>query len=139
MDIIVLIGRIMFVAVFLSSAYAHFAHRKMMAPFAASKGVPAAMAATIAGGVLLAAGGISVLLGIWADLGALLLFIFLVPTAVMIHSFWKETDQQAKMNESIQFNKDIGLAGAALMLFALFSFAGDDLGLTLTGPLFNLK
>lgn len=139
MDVIVLIGRIMFVVVFLSSALGHFAQRKMMASFAQSKGVPAAMAATLAGGVLLAAGGIMVLLGIWADLGALLLFIFLVPTAVMMHAFWKEKDHEAKMMESIQFNKDIGLAGAALMLFAFFAYAGDDLGLTLTGPLFSLK
>jgi len=139
MDVIVLIGRILFVFVFLSSGYAHFAQRKMMASFAASKGVPFAMPATLAGGVLLLAGGIMVLLGLWADLGALLLFIFLVPTAVMMHSFWKETDAQAKMMETVQFSKDMGLAGASLMLFAFFSYVGDDLGLTLTGPLFNLK
>ncbi|HZM75731.1 MAG TPA: DoxX family protein [Candidatus Limnocylindrales bacterium] len=139
MDVIVLIGRILFVYVFLTSGYAHFAQRKMMAPYAASKGVPAAMPATIAGGVLLVAGGLSVLLGIWPDLGALLLFIFLAPTAVMMHSFWKETDAQAKMMETVQFGKDLGLAGASLMLFAFFSFAGDDLGLTITGPLFHLK
>jgi putative oxidoreductase len=139
MDIIVLIGRILFVFVFLTSAYAHFAKRNMMAPYAASKGVPAPMAATLAGGVLLLAGGVSVLLGIWADLGSLLLAIFLLPTAVLMHAFWKETDPQAKMNEMTQFSKDLGLGGAALMLFAFFSFAGDDLGLTITGPLFNLR
>jgi putative oxidoreductase len=43
------------------------------------------------------------------------------------------------MNETIQFGKDLGLAGASLMLFGLFSIAGDDLGLTITGPLFQLK
>lgn len=139
MDIIVLIGRILFVYVFLTSGYSHFANRKMMAPYAASKGVPQAMPATIAGGVLLAAGGLMVLLGIWADLGALLLFIFLAPTAVLMHSFWKETDPQAKMMETVQFSKDLGLAGASLMLFAFFSFVGSDLGLTITGPLFHLK
>ncbi len=139
MDVIVLIGRILFVYVFLTSGYAHFANRKMMAPYAASKGVPAAMPATIAGGVLLVAGGLSVLLGIWPDLGSLLLFIFLAPTAVLMHSFWKETDPQAKMTETVQFGKDLGLAGASLMLFAFFSFAGDDLGLTITGPPFHLK
>jgi putative oxidoreductase len=139
MDVIVLIGRILFVYVFLTSGYAHFANRKMMAPFAASKGVPAPMPATIAGGVLLVLGGLSVLLGIWADLGSLLLFIFLAPTAVLMHAFWKETDAQSKMNETVQFSKDLGLAGASLMLFAFFSFAGDDLGLTITGPLFHLK
>jgi putative oxidoreductase len=139
MDIIVLVGRILFAFLFLTSGYAHFAQRGMMAPYAASKGVPAAMAAVLAGGVLLVAGGLSVLFGVWADLGALLLVVFLVPTAVMMHGFWRETDPQARQMETIQFSKDTALAGASLMLFAFFSFAGDDLGLTITGPLFDIR
>jgi uncharacterized membrane protein YphA (DoxX/SURF4 family) len=139
MDIVVLIGRILFAFLFLTSGFAHFSKRQMMAPYAAAKGVPASMAAVLAGGVLLLAGGVSVLLGIWADLGALLLVIFLVPTAVMMHGFWKETDPQARMTELTQFSKDTALAGAALMLFAFFSHTGDGLGLTITGPLFHLR
>jgi uncharacterized membrane protein YphA (DoxX/SURF4 family) len=138
MDIIVLIGRILFSYLMLTSAYGHFAQRKSMAGYAGSKGVPAPMAGVLAGGVLLAAGGLMVLLGIWADLGALLLAIFLLPTAVLIHGFWKEKDPQSRMMETVQFGKDTALAGASLMLFALFSFAGDNLGLTITGPLFHL-
>ena len=139
MDIIVLIGRILFAYLMLTSAYAHFGQRKAMAGYAGSKGVPAPMAGVLAGGVLLAAGGLMVLLGIWADLGALLLVVFLLPTAVLIHGFWKEKDPQARMMETVQFGKDVALGGASLMLFALFSFAGDNLGLTITGPLFHLS
>jgi putative oxidoreductase len=138
-DIIVLIGRILFAFLFLTSGYAHFAQRKAMSQYAAARGVPMAMPAVLAGGVLLVAGGIMVLLGIWADLGALLLVIFLLPTAVLMHGFWKDTDPQARQTEITQFSKDTALAGASLMLFALFSFAGDDLGLTITGPLFNIS
>jgi uncharacterized membrane protein YphA (DoxX/SURF4 family) len=139
MDIIVLVGRILFAFLFLTSGFAHFTKRQMMAPYAASRGVPAPMLAVLAGGVLLLAGSVSVLLGIWADLGALLLVVFLVPTAVLMHGFWKETDPQARMTEMTQFSKDTALAGAALMLFAFFSHAGDSLGLTITGPLFHLR
>jgi putative oxidoreductase len=138
MDILVLIGRILFAALFIGSGYNHFANSKAMAGYAAAKGVPAALAATYAGGVLLLAGGVSVLFGIWADLGALLLVIFLVPTAVTMHAFWREQGQE-RMMDMIQFQKDTALAGAALMLFALFSFVGDALGLTITGPLFNIS
>jgi len=139
MDIIVLVGRILFAYLFLTSGVAHFAKRQMMAGYAASKGVPAPMAAVLGGGVLLLAGSLSVLLGVWADLGALLLVVFLVPTAVLMHGFWRERDPQARMNETTQFSKDIALAGASLMLFAFFSFTGDDLGLTITGPLFHIR
>jgi len=136
MDILVLIGRILFAALFLQSAVAHFTQTKPMSQYAASKGVPAAYAATFAGGIPLALGGVSVLLGIWADLGSLLLVVFLVPTAIYMHGFWRETGD-GRMNEMVQFNKDIALAGAALAMAGLFAIAGDDLGLTITGPLFG--
>jgi putative oxidoreductase len=34
--------------------------------------------------------------------------------------------------------KDLALAGAALMLLALIAHTGSDLGLTITGPLFDI-
>jgi uncharacterized membrane protein YphA (DoxX/SURF4 family) len=139
MDILVLIGRVMFAFVFLSSGVAHFAKRDMMSQYAGHKKVPVPMVTVVAGGVLLIAGGLSILLGMWPDLGALLLVIFLVPTAVLMHNFWTETDPQARAMEMNQFAKDVALAGAALMLFAFFAYAGDDLGLTITGPAFTLR
>ncbi len=139
MDILVLIGRILFSALFLGSAVGHLTQTKAMAGYAASKNVPQAFAATLVSGLLIAAGGLMVLLGIWADLGALMLVVFLVPTALLMHPFWKESDPQTRQAEMIHFQKDIALAGAALMLFALISFAGDNLGLTITGPLFDIS
>lgn len=138
MNVVVLIGRILFAALFLGSAFGHFAQRKQMAEYAGYKGVPVPELSVVASGVLLLAGGLSVLLGVWADLGSLLLVVFLVPAALLMHAFWKESDPPVKQQEMINFNKDIGLAGAALMLFAFFSHVGGDLGLTLTGPLFHI-
>ena len=43
------------------------------------------------------------------------------------------------MTEMTAFSKDIALGGASLMLFAFFAYAGDNLGLTITGPLFHLS
>ncbi|WP_236240216.1 DoxX family protein [Streptomyces sp. CC228A] len=138
MDVLVLIGRILFAVLFLASAAGHLTRTKAMAGYAASRGVPAAVPATIGSGLLILVGGLSVLLGIWADLGALLLVVFLVSTAVLMHGFWKEGDAQARQMEMVHFQKDLALAGAALMLLALISYAGNDLGLTITGPLFEI-
>lgn len=138
MDVLVLIGRILFAALFLTAALGHLTRSKAMADYAASRGVPAAVPATIVSGVLILAGGLSVLLGIWADLGALLLVVFLVPTAIVMHGFWKETDAQARQLEMVHFQKDLALAGAALMLLGLIAHTGSDLGLTITGPLFDI-
>lgn len=137
MDVFVLIGRILFAFLFLGSAFGHLTQGKAMAGYVESRGVPLAKVAVPASGVVLLVGGLMVLLGVWADLGALLLVVFLVPTAVLMHAFWKETDSQSKQMEMIQFNKDMALAGAALMMFAFFAHV-DDLGLTITGPLFSL-
>ena len=137
MDVVALIGRILFALLFLGSGYGHLAQSEAMAGYASSRGVPAAKLAVQASGVLIIVGGLMVLLGIWADLGALLLVLFLLPTALLMHAFWKETDPQAKQMEMIQFQKDLALAGAALLIFALVVKLGDGLGLTITGPLFG--
>jgi putative oxidoreductase len=138
MDVLVLIGRILFALLFLYSSLGHLGQTSMMAGYAASRGVPLARVATIVSGVVILLAGLSILLGIWADLGALLLVVFLVSTAVLIHGFWKDADAQARQNEMVHFFKDLALAGAALMLFAFFSFAGDEIGFTITGPLFTI-
>jgi putative oxidoreductase len=137
MDVLVLIGRVLFVFLFLGSAVGHFTQTDSMADYAASRGIPAPRLAVLAAGVLMLVGGLSILLGIWADLGALLLAIVLAPTAFLMHRFWAETDEQTKQGEMIHFNKDLALTGAALMLFAFFAHT-DELGLTITGPLFDL-
>lgn len=139
MDWLVLIGRILFSVLFLSSAFGHLTQTQALAGYAKSKGVPSAPAAVIVTGLMLLVGGLMVLLGIWADLGALILAVFLLPTAFIMHGFWRESDPQTKQGEMVQFNKDLALGGASLMLLALISFAGSDLGLTITGPAFNIS
>jgi putative oxidoreductase len=136
-DILVLIGRILFVSLFIQSGIGHLTQTAAMAGYAQSRGVPAARQATIISGIQLLLGSAMVLFGIWADLGALLLVLFLIPTAILMHGFWRESDQQSRMTEMVQFNKDLALGGAALALFAFFAHV-DDLGLTITGPLFDL-
>ncbi|MFC4858286.1 DoxX family protein [Actinophytocola glycyrrhizae] len=136
MDVVALIGRILFVLLFLGSAFGHFTQSAAMAGYAASRGLPQPRLAVIGSGVLMLVGALMVLLGIWLDLGALLLVLFLVPTAVLMHPFWKETDATNKQNEMVSFQKDISLAGAALLILALYAGHGADLGLTITDPLF---
>ena len=133
MDFVLLVGRILFVALFLASAMGHLTQSKAMGAYAGSKGIPTPVLATQASGVLILLGGISVLLGLWGDLGSLLLVVFLLPTALLMHAFWKETEPMAKQMEMVQFNKDVALAGGALVLFWTFS---QDPGLTITHSLF---
>jgi uncharacterized membrane protein YphA (DoxX/SURF4 family) len=82
---------------------------------------------------MLVVGGLSVALGIWADLGALILAVVLIAMAVKMHDFWAATDPQAKQVEMISFLKNISMAGAALVLFA--ALADLPKGAEVIGPM----
>jgi uncharacterized membrane protein YphA (DoxX/SURF4 family) len=127
MDLIIVIGRILFGGFFLMSGINHFTKLEAMTGYAKYKKLPAAKLGVLISGLMLVIGGITIILGYYADLGALLLAIFLVLAAVVFHNFWKETDATAKQNEMLGFMKDMALAGAALILFALVVKHGTDL------------
>jgi putative oxidoreductase len=125
MSAILVIGRILFGGFFVMSGINHFARLEAMTGYAKYKKLPAAKLGVIVSGLMLLVGGAYVLLGFYADLGALLLGIFLVLAATIFHNFWKETDATAKQNEQMAFMKDFALAGAAFILFALVAKHGD--------------
>jgi putative oxidoreductase len=70
-------------------------------------------------------GGLSVLLGIRARFGAVLLIVFLIPTTLIFHDFWNY-DGQERMLQTINFMKNTGLGGGLLMVLA---FGSGSLGL----------
>lgn len=116
MEILLLLGRILFGGFFIMSGINHFTNVKMMAGYSASKNVPAPGLAVIATGVLLVAGGLSIVLGFLPVVGLALLILFLIPTSVMMHNFWTVEDPQFRAAEQINFLKNLALAGAALAL-----------------------
>ena len=99
--------------------------------------VPAPEVLVPLSGVMAVVGALSVILGIWADLGALLLIAFLLPVAFFMHAFWRETDEQMKANQMAHFMKNMALAGGALILFYAYNQLQGAAGLTITDPLFG--
>jgi putative oxidoreductase len=65
-------------------------------------------------------GGLSVLLGTRARLGAVLLIVFLIPTTLIFHDFWNCNGQE-RMLQTINFMKNTGLGGGLLMVLAFGS------------------
>jgi putative oxidoreductase len=55
-------------------------------------------------------GGLSLLLGCKAQLGALLLFLFLIPTTLVFHNFWRYEGMKHKM-QMINFMKNLAIMG----------------------------
>lgn len=119
MKYLFLLGRILYGGFFLLNSYNHFTRASAMAPYAASKGVPAPKAAILGSGVLLLLGGLSMLLGVEPKLGVLCLVLFLLPVSLTMHNYWADKDPQARQMNEIQFRKNMGLLGAAFMLLAI--------------------
>lgn len=119
MQVLFIIGRILLGGYFLYSGFNHFKNLSGMTGYAKMKGVPLAKTAVIVSGVILALGGLAVLINKFAILGMCLIVIFLIPTTIMMHKFWKETDMQTRMNENINFTKNLALIGALLLLISI--------------------
>lgn len=119
MEIIFLVGRILFGGFFLLSGISHFTKRSMLSGYAASKGVPMASFFIAVAGVLLLLGGAGILLGAYIEWAVLALVLFFVPVTLKMHAFWKDTDPQSRAMNMTQFLKNSALLGASLMILSI--------------------
>jgi putative oxidoreductase len=114
-----MLGRIILGVYFVKSGYNHFKNLNGMTGYAQSKGLMMPRESTIVTGAMMLIGGIGVLLGVYVTLSLSLLAIFLFLSAFFMHRYWKETDPMVKMGERINFEKNLALGGAILMLLSL--------------------
>ncbi len=114
MKYLVLLGRILYSAIFLMSAPGHFTEKTI--GYAASHGVPLASLAVPLSGAIVFVGALSILLGYKARYGAWLVVLFLVPVTLSMHNFWAVADPTAAGIQQIMFMKNLSMLGAALMI-----------------------
>ncbi len=114
---VVVLGRFFFALIFLMAGANHFSRQTIA--FSASQGVPLASIAVPLSGVLSIAGGLSILLGYRAKLGAWLIVLFLVPVTVMMHKFWTVQDPMMAQIQMILFMKNVAMLGGALLISQL--------------------
>jgi len=111
---VVVLGRFFFALIFLIAAPNHFTRQTIA--FSASQGVPLASIAVPLSGVLAIAGGLSILLGYRAKLGAWLIVVFLIPVTLMLHKFWLVQDPMMAQIQMILFMKNVSMLGGALLI-----------------------
>jgi putative oxidoreductase len=136
-EVVFLIGRILFVIPFVMSMQIHLVKREEGVQYARMYNVPLAELGVPLTGVMALLGGLSVLLGIWGDLGALLIAAFLALITPFMHAFWREQDAMQKGNQMAHFMKNFALLGGALVLFYAWNQLQGDAGLSITDPLFG--
>jgi len=117
-----LVGRLALAAVFLASLVSMLPPR-----FAAtvevmkSQGVPNTTFALFGAIGLLIIGGLAVVLGAWTRFGAIFLLVFLAAATFYFHDFWTFQDPKLRQDQTIQFMKNLAIAGG---LLALIAFGG---------------
>jgi len=114
---VVLLGRLFFALIFLMAGPNHFSGQTIA--YAASQGVPLASIAVPLSGVLAIVGGLSILLGYRARIGAWLIVLFLVAVTPMMHKFWTVTDPMMQQMQMIMFMKNVAMLGGALLISQL--------------------
>jgi len=111
-------GRLIFGGYFLYNGLNHFLERDSLVEYARSKGVQAPEAAVAGSGLLILGGGLSILTGAFPKLGAGLITTFLFGVSPRMHAFWREQEPQQRMNEMVNFTKNMALVGASLVAAA---------------------
>lgn len=119
MDILFLIGRIIYGGYFIYNGINHFKNNSGLSQYAASRGVPMPKYAVYFSGALILFGGTAIILGVFVKLAVLCVAFFLVPVSLVMHNFWKISDPNQKMIEMVNFTKNMALLGGALMSLAI--------------------
>jgi len=134
---IFLIGRILFVALFVVSAQGHIANHDRFVTTARGR-IPFPYVAGWPVGAWLVLAILSMVLGIWPDVGALMMAAFLVPTALLFHPFWTFSDAAQRRTQRGSFFRNVSLLGASLAIFAFLTVVGPG-RFAITGALFSLR
>ncbi len=138
MDAIFLVSRVMLALMFIMGGLMfHLGQRQAATDAARGMNVPLATIGVPLTGVTNVLGGLMVVLGVWGDVGALLLAVNAALFAVFMHPMWKAEDDDARYEEMQHFLKNMTICGGMILLFWAFNQVGDAAPLTLTNPLFG--
>ncbi len=96
MNIIFLIGRVIFAGYWLMAALNHFKNLSYMSEYAKASGIPSPKLAVAGTGGILVLGGLSMLPGVYPTVGIILLIVFLLGVSFQMHAYWKAGDAQMK-------------------------------------------
>jgi putative oxidoreductase len=112
-----LVGRILIAAIFILSGFAKLFDLKTTAGYMTQAGIPAAEPLAVIAGVLEIAGGLAIAVGFLARLGALGLFLYLIPVTLVFHHFWTFQGAEQK-TQLVNFMKNLAIMGGLLVLYA---------------------
>lgn len=111
------VGRIFICIIFIAAAVNKLTHWDLNAQMMAAKGMTNIPLLLILGMIVEFIGGLSLLLGFKPRLGALLLFLFLIPTTLIMHNFWSVPEVERDL-QTVMFFKNLAIMGGLLYIMA---------------------
>ena len=114
MRYLVLAGRVLYSAIFLTTLASHFSAQAI--GYAGQAGVPLPGVLVPLSGVIAFLGGLSIVLGYRAKIGAWFIVLFLVPVTLMMHNFWAVPDPMMRQMQLAMFMKNLSMLGGALLI-----------------------
>ncbi len=136
--IVLLVGRIVFSFFFVFAGYRHIVGGTPFVEHARAAGFPLPILAGWPSGLWLIVGGLSVAVGVWPDIGVLMVAAFLVPAVIWFHAYWRAPEEQ-KMMQTQLFFRNVTFIGACIALFAFFATVDEGVRFAVTGSLINLN
>lgn len=112
-----LAGRIMLALIFVVSGWGKIGGFEGTVGYIASKGLPLPQLAAAAAIIVELVGGILLIIGWQARGAAAALFLFVILTTFIFHTFWTVEPAQQSMQQ-IQFMKNIAIMGGMLYVMA---------------------
>jgi putative oxidoreductase len=134
MDVVLVLGRFLLALLPIYSGLTVHQSRDGVEA-ARSSGAPAPDLLVPLSGAALAAGGLSILFGIWADLGALVLIATLTPITFYMHAFWKFEGMDRVVQQAM-FIKNFAMIGGWLLVFWTYNQL-QDVPASVTDALFD--
>lgn len=121
MEIILLVGRVIFGLYWVNAAIQNLLGLEKGAENAGEHGVPYPRFSFIATAPVMVVSGLSIAFGFYSWVAAVALIGFLIPASVLRHHFWDVDDPGERGVERRDFEKNMALIGACILIAGLGS------------------
>ncbi|MEX1012943.1 MAG: DoxX family protein [Waddliaceae bacterium] len=114
---LLLVGRILISLIFLMAGLNKFMNYDATAQMISSKGIEPNALLVYGAGLIEVIGALSLIFGFKTRWGALLLFLFLIPSTFIMHDFWNFSGMEMQ-NQMIHFLSNLAILGGLLHVIA---------------------
>jgi len=126
-SIVPLIGRILISPLFILAGVSKIMNFSVIADYATDSHLPLPKVALVCAAAIQILGGLGILLGFHTKFAAWVVFLFLIPTTLVLHNFWAMAGPLRSVNMT-HFETNLAIMGGLLILatFGAGAYSADS-------------